>query len=299
MSDSKGSLMLRGMTQDGSARVTVLNSTAIVNTAISHHKTAPTATAALGRLLTAASMMGVMLPEKNDSLTLSILGDGPAGRLLCVSDYYGNVRGYIENPTVDVARKSNGKLNVSGAVGRGTLSVIRDIAGAEMPQSGTVPLVSGEIAEDIASYFAESEQVPTVCALGVLVNVDGTCLGAGGVLIQLLPFAAEETVALLERNVASLATLSDCFARGMSNYDIAALALRDIPFDPFDELDVEYRCTCSRERMYKGIRGLGEKQVRELLDEQEAEGKPRELEAHCRFCNTGYVFDEKELLKEE
>ena len=299
MKDIPVSTMLRGMTRDGSARVTVLNSRAIVQKAIECHKTAPTATAALGRLLTATSMISALLPEKNDTLTVSIMGDGEAGRLLTVGDYYGNVRGYIENPLVDPPRKPSGKLNVSAAIGNGTLSLIRDIEGAELPQSGTVPLVSGEIAEDIASYFATSEQLPTVCALGVLVDRDLSCLAAGGVLIQLLPFADENTVALLERNVADLAKISELFSRGLSNMKIAEIALRDIPFDPFDELEVEYHCTCSRERMYKGIRGVGEDQIREMLDEQEAEGKARELEALCRFCNTGYVFTEAELLKKE
>jgi molecular chaperone Hsp33 len=274
----------------------VLNSRAIVNQAVAYHQTAPTATAALGRLLTATSMIGVMLPEKNDTVTLSIAGNGEAGRLLAVGDYYGNVRGYIQNPLVDPPRKSNGKLDVGAAVGQGSLSLVRQIEGADMPQSGTVPLVSGEIAEDIASYFANSEQLPTVCALGVLVDVDYTCLAAGGVLIQLLPFAAEETIALLERNVKELANLSDCFRRGMSNMEIAELALRDIPFDPFDELEVEYRCTCGRARMHETLRSLGEKQLRTLLDEQEAEGKPRELEICCRFCNSRYTFTEKELI---
>ena len=290
------SLMLRGMTRDGSARVTVLNSRAIVNQARAYHQMAPTATAALGRLLTATSMIGVMLPEKTDTVTISVAGDGEAGRILCVGDYYGNVRGYIQNPLADPARKSNGKLDVGAAVGQGSLSIVRQIAGADMPQSGTVQLVSGEIAEDIAAYFATSEQIPTVCALGVLVDVDYTCLAAGGVMIQLLPFAAEETVELLERNVKELANLSDCFRRGMSNMEIAALALKDIPFDPFDELVVEYRCTCGRDRMHKTLQSLGEKQLRLMLDEQTAEGKARELEICCRFCNSRYVFGEKELL---
>ena len=176
------------------------------------------------------------------------------------------------------------------------MTLIRDIQGAEMPQSGTVPLQSGEIAEDIAAYFAESEQIPTVCALGVLVDTDYTCLAAGGLLIQLLPFAAEETVALLERNIKDIAAISDCIHRGMSNEEIAALALRDIPFDPFDELEVAYRCNCGRDRMFAAVRAVGEQQIAEMLDEQEAEGKPRELEVCCRFCNTKYTFGEKELL---
>ena len=291
------SKMLRGMTRDGSARITVLNSREIVNTAIAYHKTTPTASAALGRLLTATSMIGVMLPENGDTVTVSLQGDGEAGRLLTVGDYFGNVRGYIENPLVDPPKKSNGKLNVSAAVGSGTLSLIRDIKGAEHPQSGTVALRSGEIAEDIAAYFAESEQVPTLCALGVLVDVDYTCLAAGGVLIQLLPFAAEETIARLEENAAALSNISDCFRREMTNLEIADLALRGIPYDPFDELEVAYLCNCSRERMYDGIRRLGRDAVVGMLDEQTAEGKPRELEAVCRFCNGKYVFGEAELLQ--
>lgn len=292
----KYSVMLRGMTRDGSARITVLNSREIVNAAVRHHHTAHTATAALGRLLTATSMIGVMLPENGDTLTMSIQGEGEAGRLLTVSDYFGNVRGYIENPAVDPPRKPNGKLDVSGAIGGGTLSLIRDIKGAEVPQHGTVPLVSGEIAEDIAAYFAYSEQLPTLCSLGVLVAPDGSCLAAGGVLIQLLPFADEGTVTLLERNAKELSNISDCFYRGMTNLEIAELALRDIPFDPFDELEVAYICDCSRERTGDAIRTLGKKQITEMLDEQEAEGKARELEVVCRFCSERYVFTEDELL---
>lgn len=290
------SVMLRGMTRDGSARITVLNGTAIVNRAIEYHKTAPTATAALGRLLIATSMIGTLLPEKGDTLTVSVQGDGEAGRLLTVSDYFGNVRGYIENPLADPPRKPSGKLDVGTAVGRGTLTLIRDIAGAEIPQTGTVPLQSGEIAEDIAAYFAESEQIPTVCALGVLVDKDYTCLAAGGLLIQLLPFADENTVSLIERNIKDIASISDCIRRGMSNEEIAALALRDIPFDPFDELDVSYLCNCSRERTYAAMRSISEEQLLTMLNEQEAEGKPRELEVCCRFCNHKYVFTERELL---
>ncbi len=288
--------MLRGMTRDGSARITVLNSRPIVNAAIACHHTAPTATAALGRLLTAASMIGVMLPEKNDSLTLSVQGNGAAGRILAVSDYYGNVRGYIQNPLADPPRKASGKLDVGAAVGEGTLSVIREIAGADLPQSGTVALKSGEIAEDIAAYFAESEQIPTVCALGVLVDKDGSCLAAGGVLIQLLPFAAEDVIAQLEKNIANLAGLSELFHCGKSNMEIAELALAGIPFDPFDELEVRYACTCSRERMAGAMHRLQPAAIRDMLNAQEAEGKPRELEVVCRFCGKKYLFTEKELL---
>lgn len=293
----KASSILRGMSRDGSARITVINSTEIVNQAIKYHKTAPTATAALGRLLTATSMIGSMLGGKNDSVTVSLRGNGEAGHILAVSDYYGNVRGYIEHPSADPARRADGHLNVAAAVGYGSLYVMKDIEGMEVSQNGTVEIVSGEIAEDIAAYFAQSEQIPTVCALGVLVSGDGSCRSAGGVLIQLLPFAAEQTIAKIEKNLSSLSNVSSIFDRGLSNLEVADIAFADIEYDPFDEIEVEYKCTCSRKRMRDGIMRLGKKEIGKLLDEQEVEGKPRELEAVCRFCNTAYVFDEKNLMK--
>lgn len=293
------STIFRGMTHDGSARILVINSKEIVNKSIQIHKTAPTATAALGRLLTATAMIGSMQGEKNDSLTVGINADGEAGKLLAVSDYYGNVRGYIENPTADPPRKKNGKLDVSAAVGNGSLYVIHDHGNGET-ETGTVLLRSGEIAEDITNYFVESEQIPTVCALGVLVSPDGSCLAAGGVLVQLLPFADETTVSALEKNVSELMGISSYFNEGKTCKDIADIVLRGIPYDPFDEISVEYLCTCSRARMQGALLKIGEKELRTLFDEQEAEGKPRELSCHCRFCNNDYVFTERDLgLKTE
>lgn len=292
---NKTSTILRGMTRDGSARILVINSTQMVNDMIKAHKTSPTATAALGRTITAASMVGTMLPEDKDTVTMSFSGNGEAGKIIAVADYFGNVKGYIQNPAVNPPKKANGKLDVGTAVGAGTFSVVKDVGGKE-PQIGTTEIVSGEIAEDIASYFATSEQIPTLLSLGVLVDKDYSCLSAGGVLVQVMPFPDDETVNLIERNASDLSNISKLIELGHDNKSIADIAMRDIPYDIFDTLEVSYKCDCSRKRMGEKIKSLGKAEILKMLAEQESEGKARELTAVCRFCNSEYTFSEKDLV---
>ena len=288
------STILRSMTKDGSARAYVINSTEIVNQAIKYHHTSPTATALLGRLLTATSVMGTMLPEKGCTMSVSIRGNGLAGTTIAVSDYYGNVKGCITNPQADLPLKPNGKLDVSGIVGGGILSVSKDTMD-DVPFNGAIELVSGEVAEDIASYYAQSEQTPTLCALGVLVDVDGSCKASGGVFVQLLPFADDEVVSKLEQNAKNLSNISYKFSEGLSNEDILKIALEGIEYDLFDELTVDYICDCSRARTERALVSIGEKEALSILDEQKANGEKELITLECSFCNKKYYFTREDV----
>lgn len=287
----KNDIITRAMTRDGNARIIVVNSKNMTNTAISYHKLSPTAAAALGRTLAAASMIGVMLKNPSDSATLSFSGDGVCGKIIAVSDYVGNVKGYIENPQADLPLNSVGKLDVSGAVGKGLMHLIRDI-GEKEPYVGLTPIVSGEIAEDITNYFATSEQIPTVCGLGVLVDTDHTCKSAGGFMIQLLPGAEDSFIDKLEKRMALVYSVSAYFDRGLSNEDIIKEILgNEIEFDIFDENDIGYVCDCSRDRTRRALYSLPTKDIDEMI----ADGE--EIEMTCRFCDKIYKFDIEELKK--
>lgn len=283
--------LVRCLTRDGAVMAMALDAKDIVERAEQIHCTSAVCTAALGRLLTAASMMGVMMKGDQDSLTLKLSGGGPIGTVMAVSDSHGNVRGYAQNPVVEIPLKPNGKLDVSGAVGtEGLLYVLRD-TGAPEPYAGCTPLVSGEIAEDITSYYATSEQTPTVCALGVLVNPDLTVQVAGGLLVQLLPFCPEATIDLLEKNVAKLSSMTAMLAQGMTPEDICALALDGMEFDVLDTHKPQYRCTCSREKVHRAFLAMSSEDLRSLPDENGI------AEATCRFCDRVYRFTREDLEK--
>ncbi len=294
--EKKRSTILRAMTRDGSARAYVINSKEIVNEAIKYHNTAPTASALLGRLLTAASVMGTMLPEEGNRLTATIKGNGIAGTTLACADYYGNVKGYIQNPMADVPNKPNGKLDVSGIVGNGLFCVSKDV-GDDVPFNGTIELVSGEVAEDIAQYYAVSEQTPTLCALGVLVDTDHTCRAAGGVFVQLLPFPDDDIIARLEENSKFLNNISTKFDAGMSNEEILNLALNGIEYDIFDELEVEYKCDCSVERTKRAVISLGKAEIEKIFNEQRENGEEEKISLECHFCDKKYDFYKEDIEK--
>lgn len=283
--------MLRGISENGGIVFYGVDSTDIAREMERLHKTSAVTTAALGRLLTAASMMGIMLKSTRDSVTVQIKGGGPAGRLLAVSDGTGNVKGYVEHPVVELPPREDGHLNVGAAVGKdGTLDVIRDL-GMREPYIGQVPLTTGEIAEDITAYFAISEQVPTVCALGVLVNPDLTVRCAGGFIVQLLPGATEEEIDHLEKNIKAMPSVTAMLEQGMTVRNMLDLALEGFQPDILDSYHVAYRCDCSMERVEGMLHSLGEKEVEKLRDEDPV------AEVNCQFCDKVYRVDLNELLK--
>ncbi len=282
--------IIRCITSDGAVMATAIDASDIVFTAKKLHNLSRSSTAALGRLLCAASMMGNMLKQNDAFINLRVLGDGEMGAVVAVADSRGNVRGYVENPQTATEYYNNGKINVAKAVGKnGTLSVLRDY-GTGDPYIGQVELVSGEIAEDITNYFAVSEQIPTVCALGVLVDKeDGEVLLSGGLIIQLLPGAFEDTIDRLEKNVSKLEPVTTMLAKGMSILDICKTALEGFEVEVLDEYPVNYTCGCSREKLERYFMTMSDNDIRSMTDEK------GEAEAVCQFCNKKYVFTKDDL----
>ena len=284
----KGKLK-RYLSADGAVVCAVLEGTEMCREMERIHKTSAVCTAALGRLSMAASLIGYTLKNPGDTVTVRLHGGGPAGILLAVADDLGNVKSYVDQPVVELPLNAKGKLDVAGAVGTdGTLFVIKDI-GLKEPYSGQTALVSGEIAEDITQYFADSEQVPSACGLGVLVNPDLTVACAGGYLIQLLPFAPESDITQLEENLRDVTSVTDLLQSGMTADDIAQKLMAGLDAELLDESEPEYACDCSRERTAKMLRSLDIPTLREMADEMP------EIEVCCHFCNNKYVFSPDEL----
>lgn len=282
--------LIRCITNDGAVMATCVDTTDIVNTAEQYHKTSAVVTAALGRLLTAASMMGNMLKTADGTVTLRVAGEGPIGTVVAASDSDGNVRGYVTNPVVEIPLNAKGKLDVGGAVGNGTLYVIKDL-GMKEPYVGQIPLTTGEIAEDITAYYAVSEQIPTVCALGVLVNPDLTVKSAGGFIIQLLPGAMESDIVKLEESVNGLESVTKMLSDGKTPEEILKLALKNFEYEILYTEDVSYKCKCSRSRTAAALSSIGDEDLREIV----ADGK--DTEVICHFCNKQYVFTVDDIQK--
>ena len=283
--------LVRAMTADGMVKAVAVTGRDLVERARTIHTLLPMATAALGRTLLGASMMGDMLKEQNGSLTLQIKGGGPLGTVLAVSDCQGNVRGYVQNPHVDLVEKEPGKLDVGAAVGMtGTLTVIKDI-GMKEPYVGSIGLFSGEIADDLAMYFVESEQIPTACALGVLVGTDQSVTSAGGYLIQLLPGAGEDIITKIEAGVRRVGSVSRVLETGTDAEDLLRAVLSDFDLEILEKHPIEYRCYCSRERVTRALISMGRQELSALIEEQ------GQAELTCQFCDKVYRFSREELEK--
>ena len=280
--------LIRATAANGQVRAFGVTSRELTETAKNAHDTSPVATAALGRLMSAAVMMGADLKGENDLLTLRMEGDGPMGGLLATADSHGNVKGYAFHPEVLLPPNAKGKLDVGGALGAGMLSVVKDI-GLKEPYVGQTNLVSGEIAEDLTYYYATSEQIPCSIALGVLMNKDNTVRQAGGFMIQLLPGASDELIDRLEERLGELPSITALLVAGKTPEEILSGLLGDFDLEILEKKPVQFHCDCSRERVERAIVSIGKKEIREMIEE----GKP--IEAGCQFCNKKYSFSVEEL----
>ena len=283
--------IVRAISTDGMVQAAAICSRDLTERARQIHKTLPVATAALGRTLAAASMMGNALKSDGASLTLQFKGGGPLGTVLAVSDNEGNVRGYVTNPHVDIPLRKDGKLDVGAAVGHeGTLTVIKDLHMKE-PYVGTIDLLGGEIAEDVAGYFVESEQIPTACALGVLVDRDQSVKAAGGYLIQLMPGAAEDTIAKVEGGIMAAGAVSAILEKNDDPEAMLRTVMSDFDLKILETCPVEYRCYCSRERVERALISLGREELEQMLSEQGG------CQLTCQFCDAVYEFTAEDIQR--
>lgn len=280
--------MLSALAADGGIRAFAATTRNLVEEARGRHNTSPVATAALGRLLTAGAMMGSMMKGDQDVLTLKVDGDGPIGGILVTADSQGRVKGYVKEPNVLIHANSLGKLDVAGAVGAGTLTVIRDI-GLKEPYSGQIQLVSGELAEDLTYYYAVSEQTPSSVGLGVLMNKENTVRQAGGFIIQLMPDAGDDVISQLEEKLAKVSSVTSMLDMGLSPEDILQKLLGDMGLELMDQRDLAFYCNCSKERVRKAVSSVGMKALSEMIKDN------KDIEIKCHFCNSKYTFTPLEL----
>ena len=281
--------IVNAITSNGAIRVVAADTTELCNRAQEIHKMSATAAAALGRTVTAAAIMGSMLKSTEDAITIQLNGGGPIGRVIAVADGKANVKGYVDNPLVDLPLNEKGKLDVGGAVGtNGMLSIIRDL-GLKEPYVGQVPLVNGEVAEDLTQYYATSEQLPTAVALGVLVDVDYTIKAAGGFILQVLPGAYDEDIDNVEKTVQSIASVTEMLSNGKKPEDIVEQLLADYEIEYFENQETAYKCDCSRERTDRALISIGKDELTKLIEE---DGK---AEITCHFCDNVFNYTKEEL----
>lgn len=293
MSDRALDYIIRATAADAQIRVFAATTKNLVERMRQMHNTSPVVTAALGRLLTGGAMMGIMLKGDRDLMTIQVKGDGPLGGMTVTADSKGNVKGYANNPQVILPARPDGKLNVGGAVGRGTLNVIKDM-GLKEPYVGQTVLQTGEIAEDLTYYFATSEQVPSSVGLGVLMEKNNTVKQAGGFIIQLMPFAEESVIEALEHNLAQFSSVTAVLEEGRTPEEMVELLLQGLEIQFIDAVETKYRCDCSKERVERAIISIGKQDIKEMIND----GK--EVEVSCHFCDKKYIFlveELKEMLK--
>ncbi len=284
MSDKR----IRAIAKDAAIQITAVTSIETVERARQIHQTLPTATAALGRVLTICSIIGSQLKVDDGSVTIQFKGNGPLGSVVCVSDSEGNVRGYLQNPACDLPLRPDGKLNVGAGIGQGYLMVIKDI-GLKDPVTGTTVLVNGEIAEDITRYFVESEQIPSACALGVLVGTEQQVKQAGGYLVQLMPGYTESDIDKLEENIKNAGAMTAMLEAGMTLEQIVYKVLDGFDVEILEKSEFEYRCNCSRDKVIRALISMGRKELTELMNEQ------KNTEITCQFCDKVYSFTSDEI----